>query len=69
MNKKNLFMGVGIAALVGTILIVYFALLYWIIGTLLVMVYPMATTAQKIALTILLSFIFGAVKTNVTYKK
>ena len=69
MNKDNLVMGIGVAVVVGVIIVTYCALLYWIVGTLLVMVYPMATTAQKIALTILLSFIFGAVKTNVTYKK
>ena len=69
MNKGNLVMGIGIAALIGTILIVYFALLYWVIGTLLIMVYPMATTVQKIALTILISFIFNRLNTNINSKQ
>lgn len=69
MDKKDLVMGVGIVVVVSAVIVAYFALLYWVIGTLLVMVYPMATTAQKIALTILLTVICGAIKTNVTYKK
>ena len=69
MNKENLMIGIGVAVVVGAVIVAYCALLYWVVGTLLIMVYPMATTAQKIALTILFSFIFSRFKANVTSKQ
>lgn len=69
MDKNDLVIGVGIVVVVSAVIVAYFALLYWVIGTLLVLVYPMATTAQKIALTILFSFIFSKLKANVTSKQ
>ena len=51
------------------ILIVYFTVLYFVISTVLLMIYPLATTIQKIAVTFLVSWVMGMFNTTVKIEK